>query len=223
MRRLGFSEQNEMTSSQEMRELIQGLLRPKREDRTKFSLIMIQPLLKKYPTIPHVQPHPPQILPTTIFSCPPSEHYKEQYFKRFLKDDREKGNERAKEGKTNTCKEGNVRSYMVLNDPEEEGEGQGKRQKMHFRTQNDLKSSSRTLSENKVYIEEFVDISHVYGYGYQMNTGTICFTFNDQTSLYYPHANTKVLRYFTDKKPELAYQEEKFPEEEDMKKKKIVL
>jgi hypothetical protein len=30
-------------------------------------------------------------------------------------------------------------------------------------------------------IEEFVDISDSFGYGYQMNTGIVGFVFNDET------------------------------------------
>jgi hypothetical protein len=45
---------------------------------------VIHPFLKKFPT-------PPHILPTTIFSCPPSEAFKEQYFKKFMLEERRGG------------------------------------------------------------------------------------------------------------------------------------
>lgn len=55
----------------------------------------------------------------------------------------------------------------------------GERDKM-FRTQLEI-SSEVTLSENFVMIEQFVDISDSFGYGYQMNTGVVGFVFNDET------------------------------------------
>jgi len=39
--------------------------------------------------------------------------------------------------------------------------------------------STSNLSDNFVIIEEFADISDVFGYGYQMNTGMVGFVFND--------------------------------------------
>jgi hypothetical protein len=60
-----------------------------------------------------------------------------------------------------------------------------------FRTQVELQSSERTLSESSAFIEEFVDISDSLGFGYQMNSGLVCFVFNDETEYYYPSGSQK--------------------------------
>lgn len=51
--------------SAETVQLVQKLLKQNPQERLKFPLILLQPLFKKYPALPF-------ILPTTIFSCPPS-------------------------------------------------------------------------------------------------------------------------------------------------------
>ena len=56
----------------EISQLINKLLKKNPEDRLKFPLILLQRLFKKYPSIPH-------ILPSTIFSCPPSNTFVSQY------------------------------------------------------------------------------------------------------------------------------------------------
>ncbi len=63
----------------------------------------------------------------------------------------------------------------------------------------------------------------MYGYGYQMNTGTLCFVFNDETEFYFPNANRKHLIYVNDKKRLTTYSYDKLPEEEDLKKKIFIL
>lgn len=55
----------------------------------------------------------------------------------------------------------------------------------NFKSYKHIKPSDRSLTESKVYITEFVDISHTFGYGYQMNTGLICFVFNDGSEMYF--------------------------------------
>jgi hypothetical protein len=86
-------------------QLVTELLRPVAEDRLKFNLIVIHPFLKKFPT-------PPHILPTTIFSCPPSEGFKEQYFKKFLVEERRAGE--LRENRTNTQHSGMLRSQKEM-------------------------------------------------------------------------------------------------------------
>lgn len=112
-----------------MAQLITELLRPVAEDRLKFSVIVIHPFLKKFPT-------PPHILPTTIFSCPPSEGFKEQYFKKFLVEERRAGE--LKENRTNTQQSGMLRSQKEMQHEEELEVVRGEKQ---FRTQMELQSS----------------------------------------------------------------------------------
>ncbi len=49
-----------------------------------------------------------------------------------------------------------------------------------FKTQHEIVSQI-TLSESFVMVEQFVDISDTFGFGYQMNTGIVGFVFNDET------------------------------------------
>ena len=51
--------------SPEFVSLVKKLLDPTPSQRLKFSLILVEPLFRKYSSLPH-------ILPATIFSCPPS-------------------------------------------------------------------------------------------------------------------------------------------------------
>ena len=71
--------------------------------------------------------------------------------------------------------------------------------------------SERSLTESQSFIYDFVDISHVYGYGYQMNTGIICFVFNDRSSMYFEDQSKKNVVYINEKKQLNEYQYEKFP------------
>ena len=54
--------------SVELQTLIKKLLNKNPAERTKFSLLLVDPLFKKYKSLPHM-------LPQTIFSCPPSPDY----------------------------------------------------------------------------------------------------------------------------------------------------
>lgn len=57
-----------------------------------------------------------------------------------------------------------------------------------------------------------MDISQAYGYGYQMNTGTLCFVFNDGTQFYFPNYTRKYLVYAPEKGPVITYTYDKLPE-----------
>ena len=65
----------------------------------------------------------------------------------------------------------------------------------NIRTFKYIKPSERSLTESQSFIYDFVDISHAYGYGYQMNTGVICFVFNDRTSMYFEDQSKKTVAY----------------------------
>jgi hypothetical protein len=70
-----------------------------------------------------------------------------------------------------------------------------------------------------------VDISDSFGFGYQMNSGTVCFVFNDETEYYYSNGNLKEIRtrHRSKKYQEIIYQHDKLPEEEDIRKKIHIL
>jgi hypothetical protein len=46
-----------------------------------------------------------------------------------------------------------------------------------------------------------------------MNTGTLCFVFNDETEFYFPNSNRKFLFYVNGKKAQTLYTYDKLPEE----------
>ena len=46
-----------------------------------------------------------------------------------------------------------------------------------------IKPSECNLTETLHFVSEFADISHQYGFGYQMNSGIVCFSFNDGTEM----------------------------------------
>ena len=46
-----------------------------------------------------------------------------------------------------------------------------------------IKPSDCNLTETLHFVSEFSDISQSYGFGYQMNSGLVCFAFNDGTEM----------------------------------------
>ena len=56
-----------------------------------------------------------------------------------------------------------------------------------------------------------------------MNTGTLCFVYNDETEFYFPNSTRKHLVYVNERKAKTYYTYEKLPEEEDLKKKIFIL
>ncbi len=56
-----------------------------------------------------------------------------------------------------------------------------------------------------------------------MNSGTLCFVFNDNTEFYFPNANRKTIVYVNQKKKLTTFVYEKFPEEQEVKKKIFIL
>lgn len=62
-------------------------------------------------------------------------------------------------------------------------------------------------------IEEFVDISDTFGYGYQMNTGIVGFVFNDETEFLCGNGSQEIrARNRGKNKQEMIYSQDKLPE-----------
>lgn len=81
-----------------------------------------------------------------------------------------------------------------------------------FKSSKYIKPSDRSITETKSYITEFVDISDSFGYGYQMNTGLICFVFNDGSEMFFENSLKKTVTYTTEKKVVNKYVYEKISE-----------
>lgn len=101
---------------------------------------------------------------------------------------------------------------------------EGDEREKQFQTQLEIPSEV-TLSESFVMIEEFVDISDSFGYGYQMNTGIVGFVFNDETELLLCGNGSQEIRARNrDKnKQETVYSQDKLPEEDEARKKIHIL
>lgn len=82
----------------------------------------------------------------------------------------------------------------------------------NFKSSKYIKPSDRSLTESKCYITEYVDISHIFGYGYQMSNGLIGFVFNDSTEMYFENSQKKIIRYINEKRNVNEYVYEKITE-----------
>ena len=73
-------------------------------------------------------------------------------------------------------------------------------------------------------IEEFVDISDSFGFGYQLNTGIIGFVFNDETEFICVGSCQEIRARSRGKnKQEMIYSHEKLPEEDEVRNKIQIL